>query len=68
MCRREIEEKLPTIHDYFHIAHKSMDDTQSLCDSHPSLVLGQSIKPLEYSLDLTLPQELPCELLYKQID
>ena len=53
---REIGEVLLTIHDYFHIIHKSMDHTQSLCDGHLSLVLSQSIKPLEYGLNIALPQ------------
>ena len=33
-----------------------MDHAQCLRDSGPGLVLGQPIKPLEYGLDLALPQ------------
>jgi hypothetical protein len=47
---------LRTFHDYLNIAHKTMDDTQGLRHSHPSLVLGQSIQSLENGLYLALPQ------------
>jgi hypothetical protein len=48
--------KLLTFHYYFDIAHKTVDDTQCLCNSHPSLILGQSIQSLEDRLYLALPQ------------
>ena len=41
-----------------------MDYTQGLCNSYPSLVLGQSIQSLENGLYLALPQQFLCELLY----
>jgi hypothetical protein len=41
-----------------------MDHTQGLCDGHSSLVLGQSIQPLEYGLYFTVSQQLLRELLY----
>ena len=54
---------LHAFHNHLHITHKTMDDTQGLCNSHSSLVLGQSIQPLENSLYLALPQQLLRELL-----
>jgi hypothetical protein len=41
-----------------------MHHAQGLCDSDLSLVLGQSVQSLEYSLDLALSQQFLCELLY----
>jgi hypothetical protein len=43
---------LRTFHDYFHITHKTMNDTQRLRNGYPSLLLGQSIQSLEYFLYL----------------
>ena len=34
---------LRTFHNYLHVTYKTMDNTQGLCDSHPGLILGQSI-------------------------
>ena len=45
------------------ITHKTMDHTQGLCNSHPSLVLGQSIQSLQDCLYLALSQQLLRELL-----
>jgi hypothetical protein len=44
-----------------------MDHMQGLRDSDSSLVLSQSIEPLKRSLDLTLSQQLLCELLWGNI-
>ena len=57
-------QSLPTFHNYPHITHKAMDHTQRLCNSHPSLLLGQSIQSHQHGLDLTFPQQLFRELLY----
>jgi hypothetical protein len=54
---------LRTFHNYLHVTDKTMDYTQGLCDGHPSLVLGQSIQSLEYSLYLALSQQLLREFL-----
>ena len=54
---------LHTFHNYLHITHKTMDYTQGLCSSHPSLVLSQSIQFLEYGLYLAVPQQLVREFL-----
>ena len=40
-----------------------MDHTQGLRNSHPSLILSQSIQSLEDSLYLALPQQLLREFL-----
>jgi hypothetical protein len=44
-----------TFHNYLHIADKTMDDAQGLCNSHLSLIPGQSIQSLEYGLYLAVP-------------
>ena len=43
-----------TFHNYLHITDKTVDDAQGLCNSHPSLVLGQSIQSLKYGLYLAV--------------
>jgi hypothetical protein len=58
---------LRTFHDYPHITHKAMDHTQRLRDSHPSLLLGQSIQSHQHGLNLTLPQQLFGELHYSTL-
>ena len=55
-------ERLRTFHNHPYIAHETMDHTQCLCDSHPRLVLGQSVQSLENCLNLALPQQLLREL------
>jgi hypothetical protein len=52
-----------TFHNYFHITDQTVDDAQGLCNSHPSLVLGQSIQSLKYGLYLAVSQQLLRELL-----
>src|SRR6266478_1872978 len=51
-----------TFHDHLYASHKTMDDTQGLCNSHPSLFPGQSIQSLEDGLYLAFPKQLSCEL------
>ena len=43
-----------TFHNYLHVTDKTMDDTQGLCNSRASLVLGQSIQSLENGLYLAV--------------
>jgi hypothetical protein len=50
-----ITQAFRTFHNYLHITHKTVHDTQGLCNGHPSLVLGQSIQSLEYGLYLAVP-------------
>ena len=57
-----IMELLRTFHNHRYIAHETMDHTQCLRNSHPRLVLGQSIQSVENCLDLCLPQQLLREL------
>jgi hypothetical protein len=52
-----------TFQNSLHIAHKTMNDTQCLCNSYPRLVLGQSIQSLENGLDFALSQQLFGEFL-----
>jgi hypothetical protein len=54
---------LRTFHNSLHITHKTVDHTQGLHNSHPSLVLGQSIQFLEYGLYLAVAQQLFRKLL-----
>ena len=35
-----------TTHDYFHIIHQSVDHFKGLRNSHPALLLGETVKPL----------------------
>ena len=53
---------LRTSHYFPHVPLKTMDSTEDLCDSRPSLVLGQSIQPLEDSFYLPLLEQ---KLLYE---
>ena len=41
-----------------------MDHAQGLCDSHPCLVLGQSIQSLQNRFNLVVPQQLFSKFLY----
>ncbi len=54
---------LHTFDNCLHISNKAMDDTQRLGNSHPGLVLCQSIQPLENCLNLALPEQLFGEFL-----
>jgi hypothetical protein len=47
----------PTFHNYSRIIDKTVHHTQGLCDSHPGLILRQSVQPLENDLDFALPQQ-----------
>jgi hypothetical protein len=54
---------LRTVHDYLHIEDKTMYDLKRLCCSRPSLVLRESVQPLQYSLHLVLSQKLLYQFL-----
>ena len=43
-----------TFHNHLHVTHKTMDHAQRLNNSHPSLILSQSIQSLERSLYLAV--------------
>jgi hypothetical protein len=58
---------LLTFHNHPHITHKAMDNTQRLCGSHPSLILGQPIQSRQHGLNITLPQQFFGELLYSTL-
>ena len=53
-----------TFDNCLHVSDETMYDTQCLCNSHPSLVLGQSIQSLENCLYLALPEQLFGEFFY----
>jgi hypothetical protein len=49
---------LLTLHYRFHILDKAMDDLEGLYSRYPSLVLGESVQPLEDRLNILLSKEL----------
>jgi hypothetical protein len=49
---------LLTVHHHRHILDKAINDFEGLRGSYPSLILGESIQPLEYCLDLVLSEKL----------
>jgi hypothetical protein len=49
---------LLTVHHLFHILEKAVDDLEGLRRGYPSLVLGESVYPLQYRLDVLLSKEL----------
>jgi len=62
ICEQSYNNCAPSITTFI-FAHKTVDDTQCLCNGHPSLILGQSIRSLEDRLYLALPQYFFDELL-----
>jgi hypothetical protein len=63
-----IVQALRTFHNYFHITHKTVDHAQRLSNSHPSLILGQSIQSLHSGFYLAVAQQLLRELLYGKLN
>ena len=49
---------LLTVHYLVHILEKAVDDLEGLCCSCQSFVVGESVEPLEYRLDVLLSEEL----------
>ena len=47
---------LLTVHDRRHVLDKTVDDIQGVNCSSPSLIVRESIQPLEDSLDLLLSE------------
>ena len=47
-----------TVHHHPHILDKTIHNLERLRCSYPSLVLGESIQPVEYSFDVLLSKEL----------
>jgi hypothetical protein len=50
----QIKECLRTFHNYLHITHKTMHNTQCLSTSGPSFILSQSIQPPKHGPDLAV--------------
>jgi hypothetical protein len=65
---KAIMQALRTFHNHLHITHKTMDHTQRLSNSHPSLILGQSIQSLNSGFYLAVAQQLLRELLYGKLN
>ena len=55
---------LRTFHNHLHITDKTVDHAQRLSNSHPSLILRQSIQSLDSGFYLAVAQQLLRELLY----
>jgi hypothetical protein len=55
---------LLTIHYYLHILDKTMDDLENLCHGLPSLVLRQSVQPLDHRLHFLLTSKLPNKFFF----
>ena len=49
---------LLTVHNYPHILDETMNNLEGLCRGYPSLILGESIQPLEYHFDVLLSKNL----------
>ena len=41
----QAKQPLRTIHDYFHIIHKSVDHLEDLSDGHSTFLLCETIEP-----------------------
>jgi hypothetical protein len=59
-----IMQAIRTFHNHLHITHKTVDNTQCLCDSQSGLILGQAVQLLQNSFDFALPEQLLRKLLY----
>jgi hypothetical protein len=64
MSETKQETIVRTVHNHSCIIHKTMYHIQRLCDSDTGLVLIQAVQSLKHSLDLSLSEQLLCELLY----
>jgi hypothetical protein len=49
---------LLTVHEHLHVLHETIDALQSLRCCRPSLVLRESIQPLQHRFDFILSKEL----------
>jgi hypothetical protein len=62
--RLGIDEEAPlTVHNHFHIVHKTVDNLQDVGLHHAGLVLGEPVQSTQYIFDLAVPQQLLRELL-----
>src|SRR6266852_259691 len=55
---------LLTVHYHLHILDKTMDDLEDLCCGLPSLVLRQSVQPLDHRLYFLLANKLPNKFFF----
>jgi hypothetical protein len=53
----------PTVYDHPHILNETVDNLKRLRCRRPSLVLGESVQPLENRIDLILSKKFICESL-----
>jgi hypothetical protein len=57
-CERTGPVYLLTVHHASHNLEKAVNDFKGLHCGYPSLVLGESVQPLKYGLDIFLSKEL----------
>ncbi len=50
----ESQVRLLTVHDHVHILDETIDDFENLHGGHVSLILRESVQPLQYHLDFLL--------------
>jgi len=55
---------LPTVHELPHILGESIYDPKGLSCGHPSLVLRESVQPLQDRLDVLLSEKLLYQFNY----
>jgi hypothetical protein len=55
---------LLTIHHHPNILNKTVDNFEGLRRGYPSLILGESIQPLDYRFDVLLSKKLLNEFFY----
>ena len=51
-----------TIHNHFHIVHKTVDNLQDVRLHHAGFVLRETVQSTQNFLDLAVSQQLLCEL------
>jgi hypothetical protein len=55
---------LLTVHYHLHVLDKTMDDLEDLCYGLASLVLRQSVQPLDHRLHFLLANKLPNKFFF----
>jgi hypothetical protein len=57
-------ENLFTVHYHFYILYEAIDDLECLRCGYPSLLLGESVQPLDYRLNVLLSKKLLNKFFY----
>ena len=56
-----------TVHNHFHIVHKTMDNLQDVRLHHAGFILGEPVQSAQDAFDLAVAQQFLCELLCEQL-